>query len=969
MDLDPQSWSARGSLDTDLDRILATAAEGSLPDSLPGGAGSLENASSFNAGSLGLGGAGSLGGASAGSFGGIGSLERVDSLERVSSFGSMGMSAGFRMSQSSLPSPGFGARVSSSSLPSPGGSELFNLFPVQPTDPDPPTSVHIGLSPAELPQGQPLQRQKSVPAKAEIPELVKVANTSCTLRWNALPDSEDTGLWYHLYRIDEGAVEGGETSTLVYSTQDTGFLKFTCAGLVEGTEYHFGLVVESCDRMTQSALSDLLAVRVGLSCTFAHLHSNRAGATGKNNVQEKPFSRVNWVKMKQPPPPICERCTSTLRKHFQNQTTSPPLCLEFCVHVEKVRCKKCQEWCTSDQCLTTGDFLCANHSNAASAQPVVPAETAAAAAAPKPAAPPAQWAQPQAADDLGGLGGMMARTSIQEDESPTHGPTLATETDEQMSQRLVRHKVEQLVQRLKEENFGQLLSAQYSDRTEQDHLEADGFVSQPQKRSMVGKSFENVVTTQLGELMIVVFDHMRERVAQLPSYVLPKWHAAYGTSTFEQLWELEHARSELVQEVLSREDFGRNLFHAVKRAADTGELPESHADMLNRPGFYDCWNGVLAQSGCVMVVYTCPHNSAAAAARAIAALPTAFHAAGVSAVAPIISGQLGEIVYTGLAARDHDCVFGGEVVPLEGAMGVLERMVEAGYEAEACEWIAAKPSVAAWQNVESMSLLHKAVLCGAVKVATALLAVDDTPANGRGGGSQVPPAQRTDAHGKSSLDYAALMDEDELYALLQNSLPAPTFTAETGRNAGTDVTLAPAAVAAAAVPAGKPGRESLAVSELSDPAGSFSPYQDLLRGRADSILSEIASGARSSVGRGSLSTSTAALPAVVQTATAAAALTAGAKVIRANIVECKTVTPGGEEGKQHPYVEYRVVVEAQRSGADTTVYQWEIHPRFSEFKALHASLEKCVACVYHAHTVPCHTVPYRAVPYRSSMIG
>ena len=44
MGLDPQSWGARGSLDTDLDRTLATAAQGSLPDSLLGGAGSLENA-------------------------------------------------------------------------------------------------------------------------------------------------------------------------------------------------------------------------------------------------------------------------------------------------------------------------------------------------------------------------------------------------------------------------------------------------------------------------------------------------------------------------------------------------------------------------------------------------------------------------------------------------------------------------------------------------------------------------------------------------------------------------------------------------------------------------------------------------------------------------------------------------------------------------------------------------------------
>ena len=63
-----------------------------------------------------------------------------------------------------------------------------------------------------------------------------------------------------------------------------------------------------------------------------------------------------------------------------------------------------------------------------------------------------------------------------------------------------------------------------------------------------------------------------DRVAQLPSYILPKWHATYNTTSFDELWQLEQARSELVQEVIQREDFGRRLLHAVKRAADEGEL-------------------------------------------------------------------------------------------------------------------------------------------------------------------------------------------------------------------------------------------------------------------------------------------------------------------------------------------------------------------------------------------------------------
>ena len=937
MDLQPRSWgNGAGSLDSDLDRILAGAAEGSLPDSLPGGAGSLESMrGSFGAGSLGVGGLGS----------------RETSLEHVSSFGSngsaplYGMSAGFRVSQSSLPSPGIGGLRVSQSLPSPGGAEFWapNLFPAEPGEQRREPAAAFGLSPAE-----PLVRQKSVPANASMPSLVKVANTSCTLSWEGVPGGEGAGLWYHLYRIDEGMAEGDETSTLVYSTQDLGFLKFTCGGLVEGTEYHFGLVVESVDRMTQSALSDLLAVTVGLTCQFAHLHSKGAGVKGKVNVQEKPFSRVAWVKMRKPPPPICERCTSTLRKCFKNQTTSKQLCVEFLVHVEKARCKTCQEWCTHEECNSTGDFLCQLHSGPV-AKPVPPAAAAAAAAA-LPAlttgAPPAQWVQPQPSDDLGGLNGLMQRSSIAEEEeaidgstpdfsqeSPTHGPTLATETDHQMSERLVRHKIEQLVTQLKAENFGQLLAAQYSDRSEADHLGAENYEEQATKRKMVGKSFESVVTTQLGDLMIVVFDNMRERVGALPSYILPKWHAMYNTESFDQLWELEHARSELVQEVLSREDFGRNLYQAVKRSADLGELPESHADMLNRPGFYDSWCGVLAQSGCVMVVYTCPRGSAVAASRVIAALPAVFSAAGVSAVAPIVGGNLREVMHTGLVAQDHDCVFGGEVVPLEGAVSLLERMVEEGYEQSACEWIAAKPeAVTAWLNVEGMSLLHKAVLGGAREVVAALLAAAELtqPLLPGPGNRSLSLAQQRDSYGKSALDYAAVMDSDALYNMLQDSLPSAPFDPTPA------ATVAAAAAAMNLVPATKPRAASLAVSELSDPA--CSPYQMMLRDRADSILSEIQAGARSSVGRASLSTETHALPAVVQSATAAAALAAGAKVVRANIVDAATVSARGD--KKHKYVEYRVVVEAQRSSLDTTLYQWEIRPRFSEFKALQISLAK-----------------------------
>jgi hypothetical protein len=278
-----------------------------------------------------------------------------------------------------------------------------------------------------------LQRQIPIPEKAAMPTLVKITNTSCTLRWDAVPDSADTGLWYHLYQVDEGVAEGNETTKLIYSTQDPVCLKFTCVQLKEGAEYNFGLVVESCDRMKQSTLSDLLAVRVGLSCSFAHLHSKGAGLKGKVNVQEKPFSRVSWVNMKQPPPPICERCTSTLRKHFKGQTFSAQLCHEFCAHVERVRCKTCQEWCSAEQCLTAGDFLCAAHGTKAAeptaaenkptpAHTLPTADTGATTAAttaakvPHPTAPPTAQVQPIPTDNLDGLNGMMARTSIAEEE-------------------------------------------------------------------------------------------------------------------------------------------------------------------------------------------------------------------------------------------------------------------------------------------------------------------------------------------------------------------------------------------------------------------------------------------------------------------------------------------------------------------------------------------------------------------------
>lgn len=202
-----------------------------------------------------------------------------------------------------------------------------------------------------------------------------------------------------------------------------------------------------------------------------------------------------------------------------------------------------------------------------------------------------------------------------------------------------------------------------------------------------------------------------------------------------------------------------------------------------------------------------------------------------------------------------------------------------------------------------MSLLHTAALSGAHEVAVALLSATTSLAGSAAATAEA--AQRRDVHGKSALDYAALMDDDALYNELAAALPTSTKL--------------------------EPLPESLAASELSEP--QLSPYQENLRERADSILSQIARGdSLPSMGRGSLSTEARAQPAVMQTAEAAAALAAGASVVRATIVGCQAINPPKTKGSRaKPFVEYRIVVEAA-DGADGATQQWEIRPRFSEFK-------------------------------------
>ena len=108
-----------------------------------------------------------------------------------------------------------------------------------------------------------------------------------------------------------------------------------------------------------------------LRCAFEEQHSSVAGRKGNVRVQvrlqplpfrrsrqlpepltacvwrpqERPFSRVKWVDLIQPPPPMCERCTSTVRKHWMGQTTSTSLCMAFCNYAARVQCRseRCSE--------------------------------------------------------------------------------------------------------------------------------------------------------------------------------------------------------------------------------------------------------------------------------------------------------------------------------------------------------------------------------------------------------------------------------------------------------------------------------------------------------------------------------------------------------------------------------------------------------------------------------------------------
>jgi hypothetical protein len=99
----------------------------------------------------------------------------------------------------------------------------------------------------------------------------------------------------------------------------------------------------------------------GLVCAFEGHHSAVAGRKSNVRVQARPFSRVKWVELIQPPPPMCERCTSTVRKHWMGQTTSTALCMAFCQYTSRVQCRsqRCTQWVSGAECVRLDDLMCA----------------------------------------------------------------------------------------------------------------------------------------------------------------------------------------------------------------------------------------------------------------------------------------------------------------------------------------------------------------------------------------------------------------------------------------------------------------------------------------------------------------------------------------------------------------------------------------------------------------------------------
>jgi hypothetical protein len=80
-----------------------------------------------------------------------------------------------------------------------------------------------------------------------------------------------------------------------------------------------------------------------LKCVFTGIGKGNH-RSDKNPVQRLPFSRAGkWVEIWRGFP-MCERCTSTLRKHYTGATYSPDLAAAFVHTVKRYKCRDCDAW-------------------------------------------------------------------------------------------------------------------------------------------------------------------------------------------------------------------------------------------------------------------------------------------------------------------------------------------------------------------------------------------------------------------------------------------------------------------------------------------------------------------------------------------------------------------------------------------------------------------------------------------------
>jgi hypothetical protein len=81
-----------------------------------------------------------------------------------------------------------------------------------------------------------------------------------------------------------------------------------------------------------------------------------------NRVQRQAFSRIGrggkWVEMKKPYQPMCESCTSTLRKHYTGATNSPELAAAFVHEIEGYKCPNCEAWNQGSTAVGASNMVC-----------------------------------------------------------------------------------------------------------------------------------------------------------------------------------------------------------------------------------------------------------------------------------------------------------------------------------------------------------------------------------------------------------------------------------------------------------------------------------------------------------------------------------------------------------------------------------------------------------------------------------